>query len=116
MGVVWVNGRERLLLFTYDSATHSFAEASPGIAANRPSITTTGLDESLTVAPLNVPALVVANSTLSAAAFIEGSLVTKESPRLEFMVGSIRVGTLTASGFRANLLTEAAPAFLSPGG
>ena len=40
----------------------------------------------------------------------------RSRPGLNSWSGQSAGGTLTASGFRASLLTEAAPAFLSPGG
>lgn len=109
--VVWVNGPERLVLFDYDPATHSFSETVSGISSGRASITRSG-DTQLEISLQSILALRCQSDTL----YINGlealgGVAATESPRLEFMVGQTRVATLTKTGvLRIVEIDEADPA------
>jgi hypothetical protein len=107
MTVRWVNGAERFTLFTYDPDTHLYAEASAGISTGRATIAN-ATDFEATIE--GDPSLVVSGQTLSTEQFVaNGGTADSPVPRLEWMVGSTRVGTLTKSGrFSVVDITETA--------
>lgn len=117
MGVIWVNQTERLNLFMYDPGSHGFTETVLGISQGRASIVNSGPDNTLTISIQGQSVLVVENGAVCAQQFQAiGGVATSESPRLEFMIGSQRVATLTGSGvLRVANIVEAVPSAVSPG-
>ncbi len=105
--VFWVDGPERVLALTYVPATHTFTPTAYGAA--HVGLGTSGSRWTLSLQ--GTAALVADSGTLKANSFNSLGLATQESPRLEFMVGPLRVGVLTQTEFRvAKLIEEAPPA------
>jgi hypothetical protein len=111
LGLVWVNRQERSTLFAYDPVAHSFFETAAGISSGRASVTASG--SNLIFAFNGAAALVITAGGIETPCLREGSLVTAESPRLEFMADGLRVATLTATGLLVRGVNEALPSVLS---
>jgi len=97
MFVRWIDGREQLRIFEYDSGTHLFTETVSGISAGRASI------GNATTFVATIQSTVAARSNSSQQFKVNqvvcnGGLAIAESPRLEFYIGNSRVATLTKSG------------------
>jgi hypothetical protein len=114
LSVGWVNGGERLTLFSYDALAHAFYPLAA--AATRAAIINSGPNNSLAISIQNNLALQVASSKL----FVNeiqatGATATPESPRLEFQIDSQRIATLTKSGVLVvPQVADGPPATLSP--
>jgi hypothetical protein len=97
LSVGWVNGSERLSLFSYDALSHAFFPLSG--ASARATIVNQGPNNALTISIQNTVALQVSSSKLLINELqAAGGTATPESPRLEFQIDSLRIATLTKSG------------------
>lgn len=104
--VVWVNGQERLVLFSYDTGTRQFVETSAGLASGRAMMVN---GPSLAVTLQGVVRLAGTAGRLQVAGLSDyGGTATGIAPRLEFMIGTKRVASLTAAELRVSQVTEAA--------
>lgn len=97
LSVGWVNGSERLILFSYDALAHAFF--SLPAASTRATIINQGPDNALAISIQNTPVLEASLSKLFVNQLqVLGATATPESPRLEFQIDSQRIATLTKSG------------------
>lgn len=97
--VRWVSGFERLVLWSYDAATHTFTESLESLAAGR-----AGLEIEAGVMRVLIGAAVVLRAeagVLHAGGFKSGTAGLRTEPRLEFWEGARRVGSVNADGMLA---------------
>lgn len=88
----------RLKLFTYDLATQTFSETSPGIASGRAAITDTGPGTTFSVSVEGVEAMRVASEKFYANGFMAIGTTAPVAPKLEWRIGSECVMALSKTG------------------
>lgn len=96
MTVWWRNGAEKFLLFVYDPATDTFAEATPGLATGRAAIT--DLAGVFTITVQGTPALLVTGAILYTNALLAGAGAPVDQPQLSFRIADVPIATLTKAG------------------
>lgn len=100
--VGWVNGEERLILFDYDAASHTFTPTlfgalgvgSPTVKASLLAVGTTSLSFYIR----GVEVFRVAAGKVTVGILTEGATGGPSSPRLEFLVDGVRVGSVDSAG------------------
>jgi hypothetical protein len=103
MVVQWVGPDGTFPLYTYDSTSHNFTEAVAGISAERAVLAYNPTNQSgVFTAQFNgsmAAALeVAANGGLDVTEIYQGAPDLTQVPRLDFMVGNLRVASLTSAG------------------
>jgi hypothetical protein len=93
--LVWVEGIERLVLWTYDYAGHEFTESRAGITTGRAVLTVENERMAVEIGGLEV--LVADAGVLHALQFRQGA-PRGPGPRLEWWRGQQRLGALTYEG------------------
>jgi hypothetical protein len=114
LSVGWVNGSERLVLFSYDSLSHAFYPLSG--AASRANILNQGPNNSLTISIQDTSALQVSSGKLYVNEVqATGATAIPVWPRLEFQIDSQRIATLAKGGvLLVSQIADGPPATLSP--
>ncbi len=97
--VVWVNGEERLDLFSYDRDDHSFTEIVTGLATGRAALMNVGPDTSFAIVIKDVAVLVVDEDGVQCTRCVEGvGLVLDSLARLEFWSEGVLVAAVDELG------------------
>lgn len=107
--VWWLNGAESFALWTYDPLTNIYAPLLPGLDAGRAAVIA---GPTTVMSIMGTPVLQGgSDGSVQVESISEyGGTAGGPQPQLQFLIGNLRVASLSTVGMKVKSITEGAPA------